>query len=106
MLTAYVARGDTLARAEIADGEPLPADTIWVDLLRPESLLFPGGLTVSLQPHDGDGAELHLRHHLQAAERRLLERALTRAGGVKRQAARLLGIDERNLGYFLKKHGL
>jgi DNA-binding NtrC family response regulator len=76
------------------------------DLLRPESLLFPGGLTLGLQAQEDDGAELHLRAHLQAAERRLLERALTRAGGVKRQAARLLGIDERNLGYFLKKHGL
>jgi magnesium transporter len=36
MLTAYVARGDKLARAEIAHGEPLPAETIWVDVLRPE----------------------------------------------------------------------
>jgi magnesium transporter len=36
MLTAYVARGDKLARVEITDGAPLPAETIWVDLLRPE----------------------------------------------------------------------
>ena len=54
-----------------------------------------------------DGEEdLHLRSNMRREERRLLESALARAGGVKRQAAALLGIDERNLGYFLRKHGL
>lgn len=49
---------------------------------------------------------LNLRQSLLAEERRLLGEALRQAGGVRRQAARLLGIDERNLAYFLKKHGL
>ena len=40
------------------------------------------------------------------SERRVLESALEQAAGSKRQAARLLGIDERNLGYYLRKHGL
>ncbi len=55
----------------------------------------------------GDGTEdLSLRAHLAATEARLLADALERAGGVKREAARLLGIDERNFAYFLKKHDL
>jgi DNA-binding NtrC family response regulator len=55
---------------------------------------------------DRDPSRLHLREGLAAEERRLLEAALARADGVRREAARLLGIDERNLAYFLKKHGL
>jgi transcriptional regulator with GAF, ATPase, and Fis domain len=43
---------------------------------------------------------------LAAEERRILIEALERANGVRREAARLLGIDARNLGYFLRKHGL
>jgi two-component system response regulator AtoC len=55
----------------------------------------------------GQGADdLHLRRSLQVTERRLLEEALRRAGGVRRRAAELLGVDERNLAYYLKKHGL
>jgi transcriptional regulator with PAS, ATPase and Fis domain len=49
---------------------------------------------------------LDLRANLQSVERRLLETALQRAGGVRREAARLLGVDERNLAYYLRKHGL
>ncbi len=52
------------------------------------------------------GNSFNLRSNLAAAEASLLEAALAAAGGVRREAARLLGIDERNLAYFLKKHGL
>lgn len=52
------------------------------------------------------GGTLNLRGALAAEERRLLEEALRRAGGLRREAARLLGVDERNLAYFLKKNGL
>jgi transcriptional regulator with PAS, ATPase and Fis domain len=72
--------------------------------LSPGSLLFPA---VPEGPGEGvDGADLELRATLRRTERRLLERALARSEGSKRQAAKLLGIDERNLGYFLRKHGL
>ncbi len=47
-----------------------------------------------------------LRESLAAEERRLLEEALELANGVKREAARRLGIDERNMAYYLRKHGL
>ncbi|HXT20997.1 MAG TPA: sigma 54-interacting transcriptional regulator, partial [Thermoanaerobaculia bacterium] len=72
------------------------------DELQPASLLFPA----AAMPLAEDGADLQLRPNLKRAERRLLERALAESGGSKRQAAKLLGIDERNLGYFLRKHGL
>jgi DNA-binding NtrC family response regulator len=49
---------------------------------------------------------LDLRGSLFRAERQLLEAALEQAGGVRRDAARMLGIDERNLAYYLKKHEL
>jgi DNA-binding NtrC family response regulator len=51
-------------------------------------------------------SDLNLRSALLAEERRMLIEALERAQGVRREAARLLGIDARNLGYFLRKHGL
>jgi two-component system, NtrC family, response regulator AtoC len=76
--------------------------------LRPESL----GLRRDGASPDGsllggaDGTSLHLRSTLQRTERELLQRALEQAHGVRRHAARMLGIDERNLSYFLKKHGL
>ena len=55
---------------------------------------------------EGGAPPLHLRSSLAETERKILEEALRRSGGVRRQAARLLGIDERNLSYFLRKHDL
>ena len=39
-------------------------------------------------------------------ERELLLEAQRRAGHVRKEAARLLGIDPRNLAYYLRKHGM
>ncbi len=47
-----------------------------------------------------------LRARKAEAEKLALQAALAEARGVRREAARLLGIDERNLSYFLHKHGL
>ncbi|HKC12417.1 MAG TPA: sigma-54 dependent transcriptional regulator [Vicinamibacteria bacterium] len=49
---------------------------------------------------DGD---LNLRGALDRLERDLLLEALRRSGGVRKEAARLLGIDRRNLAYYLRK---
>jgi transcriptional regulator with GAF, ATPase, and Fis domain len=49
---------------------------------------------------DGD---LNLRVALGRLERDLLLEALRRSGGVRKEAARLLGIDRRNLAYYLRK---
>jgi transcriptional regulator with GAF, ATPase, and Fis domain len=57
----------------------------------------------------GGGAgerELNLRQALTRLERELLIEAQRRAGGVRKDAAGLLGIDPRNLSYYLRKHGL
>jgi DNA-binding NtrC family response regulator len=52
------------------------------------------------------GEDLNLRRLLAERERSILIEALRRASGVRKEAARLLGIDQRNLAYYLRKHGL
>ena len=73
----------------------------------PDAALFRTILDSSVRhaPEPG-GHALHLRSRLEAAERELLERALREAGGRRKDAATLLGIDPRNLSYYLRKHGL
>ena len=51
-------------------------------------------------------SDLTLRENISLLERRLLLEAHRRSNGVRREAARLLGIDPRNLGYYFRKHGL
>ncbi|HVQ29275.1 MAG TPA: sigma-54 dependent transcriptional regulator [Vicinamibacteria bacterium] len=50
--------------------------------------------------------DLNLRLTLNRHERDLVMEALRRSHGLRREAARLLGIDPRNLGYYFRKHGL
>jgi len=52
----------------------------------------------------GDG--LDLQAHLDAVERRILEQALGRTGGVRTEAARLLRVTFRSLRYRLAKYGI
>ncbi len=52
------------------------------------------------------GGEFNLRTALGRREREVVVEALRRSGGVRKEAARLLGIDQRNLGYYLRKHGI
>ncbi|HUL59215.1 MAG TPA: sigma-54 dependent transcriptional regulator [Anaeromyxobacteraceae bacterium] len=49
---------------------------------------------------------MDLQAHLDAIERRVLEQALERAGGVKSEAARLLSLTFRSLRYRLAKFGI
>jgi two-component system response regulator PilR (NtrC family) len=49
---------------------------------------------------------MDLQAHLDAIERRLLEQALERAGGVKTEAARQLSLTFRSLRYRLAKFGI
>jgi DNA-binding NtrC family response regulator len=51
-------------------------------------------------------SELNLREATNRLERDLLLEAQRRSGGLRKEAARLLGIDPRNLAYYLRKHGL
>ena len=52
---------------------------------------------------DGD---YDLRRRLDRAEQRFLQQALDAAGGSKKEAAELLGIDPKNISYYLRKHEL
>ncbi len=52
------------------------------------------------------GGDLNLREALTRLERDMLVEAQRRSAGVRKEAARLLGIDPRNLAYYLRKHGL
>jgi transcriptional regulator with PAS, ATPase and Fis domain len=72
------------------------------DRIQPVNLPFHPRLEKAAEPL----GDLNLRNALAVEEKRILSVALQRSGGVRREAARLLGIDARNLGYFLKKHGL
>jgi transcriptional regulator with GAF, ATPase, and Fis domain len=56
--------------------------------------------------HSAPAGDLNLRHTLNRHERDLVVEALRRSNGRRREAARLLGIDPRNLGYYFRKHGL
>jgi two-component system NtrC family response regulator len=62
-----------------------------------ETLREPGGSGLS---------DLNLRDNLNKVERALLIEAHRRAQGVRRETARLLGMDPRNLAYYFHKHGL
>jgi DNA-binding NtrC family response regulator len=88
---------NVLERALIVAG----ARQLDVAILR--DILEPALGTPVIEAGSGD---LNLRAQLDAAEKELVLRALARAGNLKKQAAYLLGIDPRNLGYYLRKHGL
>jgi PAS domain S-box-containing protein len=55
---------------------------------------------------DSEPADLGLRERLMRAERQILLDTLARANGVRKRAAEMLGIDSRNMPYFLRKHRL
>jgi len=50
------------------------------------------------------GAGATLRETLARSEREAVIEALRGSGGVRKEAARLLGIDQRNLAYYFRKH--
>lgn len=72
----------------------------------------PASLPVSIRKfREADGnmpspADLNLRERLLLAERQILLDTLERANGIRKRAAEMLGIDSRNMPYFLKKHHL
>ncbi len=63
-----------------------------------------GGTAPELLSLPAEGCELE--KVLNEIERRLLVEALERAGGVRKNAAKLLGVTFRSLRYRLDKHGL
>jgi DNA-binding NtrC family response regulator len=51
-----------------------------------------------------DLPSLNLRQNMDWTERETVRRALDRAGGVKKDAAEIMGISQRALSYYLTKH--
>ena len=51
-------------------------------------------------------SSMDLEAEVEKLERRMIERAIEMAGGIKARAARMLGISERNLWYRIKKYKL
>jgi transcriptional regulator with PAS, ATPase and Fis domain len=75
------------------------------------SVLTPSSLPASIraiheQPADQLRSDLGLRERLNLAEKQILLDTLQRANGIKKRAAAMLGIDSRNMPYFLRKHRL
>jgi two-component system response regulator AtoC len=69
--------------------------------------LAPGGQAAPPAPGAAlSERELNLRDALNKLEREMLIEAHRRAGGVRKEAAHLLGIDPRNLSYYMRKHDL
>jgi DNA-binding NtrC family response regulator len=91
-LKNVIERGVLLERSNLLTPDSLPPDVAHAQPAEAPRTEHPPGTT--------------LRERLLEEEKRILEGALERSGGVRRRAAEELGIDERNLPYFLKKHGL
>jgi DNA-binding NtrC family response regulator len=94
-LRNVIERGVLLESGDVLRARNLPADV---------ASGSPSGAAGAASARDD--RDLTLRSRLRAEERRLLEEALRRSDGVRREAARLLGIDERNLSYYMRKHGI
>ena len=89
-----IQRGVALARTDEITADDLPPEIAAVDSAQAQ---FPTQV-------DADGVDLEaLMEHY---ERQLLESALDASDGVKKEAARLLGISFRSLRYRLQKIGL
>jgi len=66
-----------------------------------------GGLAASAGvPPAAGGSDLNIRSAVARKEKEVLIEALRRSKGVRKEAARLLGIDQRNLAYYVRKHGV
>ena len=55
---------------------------------------------------DIQASDLNLRNQLKVYERLIILSALQKSKWVKSKTAKLLGIDRRNLGYFIRKHNI
>jgi len=60
----------------------------------------------SVSPGKTPRHSLNLKRRLQITENQTILKALECTNWVKKSAAQILGIDPKNLSYFLKKHGI
>jgi two-component system response regulator PilR (NtrC family) len=94
-LANVVERAATLCEGELVQATDLPP-----------ALRGPGGAPAAEPAAAVPEGGLDLQAHLDAVERRILEQALERTGGVKTEAARLLSLTFRSLRYRLAKYGI
>ena len=93
---------NVLERALILAGPRGRLDAeVFGPLLAAAARATPGGAG---QPRADHG--FNLRDRREALERDLVARALAAAGGQRKEAAAMLGIDPKNMAYYLRKHGL
>lgn len=74
--------------------------------IRPCSLPMNLAQSGAVESAPEPAAERGLREKLNLLEKQILLEALSRAHGVKRQAAAMLRVDPRNMPYLLRKHDL
>ena len=69
-----------------------------------------GAATISvlgaLTPQTGSLPSMKLRNNIEWVEQETVRRALDSAGGVKKDAADMMGISQRALSYYLTKYKL
>jgi transcriptional regulator with GAF, ATPase, and Fis domain len=72
----------------------------------PDASLFRNILEATLPTGAPGIRDCQLKGNLDTLEKQLITKAIAQANGVKKDAAALLGIDPKNLGYYLRKHGI
>jgi len=92
---------NVLERALIVAGEGALTGDVFRSILEPVLAQLPARAPDSSL---GRLTEFNLRRNVDLRERDVVLGALQRAAGVKKEACDLLGIDPRNLGYYLRKH--
>jgi two-component system response regulator AtoC len=98
-MTSYAWPGNVRELSNVIERAIILNPTDVVDSLD----LIPGPAVLPVVS-DGPSGDMNLRAALLRRERDVVLEALRRSGGVRKEAARLLGIDQRNLGYYLRKH--
>jgi DNA-binding NtrC family response regulator len=76
-------------------------------VLSPTTTIAPEVVRIVGVPSSGSATalpSLNLRQNLDWAERETVRRALASSGGVKKDAAEVMGISQRALSYYLAKH--
>ncbi|MDH4066317.1 MAG: hypothetical protein OEW19_18095, partial [Acidobacteriota bacterium] len=83
---------NTIERAVVLATTPmLTRETVWL-------------MGAVAQPTAGGLPSMGLHENVEWAERETIRRALERAGGVKKEAAELMGISQRALSHYLLKY--
>jgi len=98
-----VAKGPVILPSNLPSNLVMPGETSDSNLSGAES----NSSTYNNVKSDADlTEELGLRDKLNICEKRIIQDALKRAKGIKKEAAAILQIDPRNFSYLLRKHSL